>query len=508
VTENGAAPAPRASTKEKAQTAVPFVVASGLLRIIVSLVGLLLLVRYLPQEEYGVWVLLTGLAIPLGLFTSLGFQQSLMRFMPALPDGPPRAERLWAVIGGRLALATCASLALTMSFSWIAPRFGLDEHLASFLAVQPGIVLMCVTVYATAGLNVAFRQREAFIAAFVQQTLFLATVAGGIGTGQGLIYFAGAYSVTSAAHLAVSLAYCVRVYGRPRLGELARRPSEPGEEVRYRRTSYVNEVAGSFLSPDISRYLLAAFSTTLEVAVYAVATSIVLRLRSFQPMEIFRPLATVSVFERFEQTGRVDELNKSFRFLYTANHLVTAFYVALFLPLGAQTLAWVFRDEYVSSYLPALFFFLSLALFGMPVGLLAHALRRPQFLIYSKAAVLVNVGLGIPLSIRYGASGMAFATMLSVLAGNTLTFVLLRLEFDVRFPWSTFARFLVAGAAAGGASWLALDLTSLPVAALVGSLVYGLAVRFARVMTNWERDLLVSLVPARLRASVRLLVGH
>jgi O-antigen/teichoic acid export membrane protein len=394
VTENGAAPAPRASTKEKAQTAVPFVVASGLLRIIVSLVGLLLLVRYLPQEEYGVWVLLTGLAIPLGLFTSLGFQQSLMRFMPALPDGPPRAERLWAVIGGRLALATCASLALTMSFSWIAPRFGLDGHLASFLAVQPGIVLMCVTVYATAGLNVAFRQREAFIAAFVQQTLFLATVAGGIGTGQGLIYFAGAYSVTSAAHLAVSLAYCVRVYGRPRLGELARRPSEPGEEVRYRRTSYVNEVAGSFLSPDISRYLLAAFSTTLEVAVYAVATSIVLRLRSFQPMEIFRPLATVSVFERFEQTGRVDELNKSFRFLYTANHLVTAFYVALFLPLGAQTLAWVFRDEYVSSYLPALFFFLSLALFGMPVGLLAHALRRPQFLIYSKAAVLVNVFVG------------------------------------------------------------------------------------------------------------------
>ena len=172
MTENGAAPAaPPASTKEKAQTAVPFAAASGLLRLVMGLVGLLLLVRYLPQEEYGVWALLTGLAIPLGLFTSLGFQHSLMRFMPALPDGPPRAERLWAVIGGRLALAACASLALMMSFSWIAPRIGLDGHLASFLAVQPGIVLTCVTVYATAGLNVAFRQREVFIAAFVQQIL-------------------------------------------------------------------------------------------------------------------------------------------------------------------------------------------------------------------------------------------------------------------------------------------------------------------------------------------------
>ena len=67
MTDNGAAPAPPASTKKKAQTAVPFVVASGLLRLVMGLVGLLLLVRYLPQEEYGVWVLLTGLAIPLGL---------------------------------------------------------------------------------------------------------------------------------------------------------------------------------------------------------------------------------------------------------------------------------------------------------------------------------------------------------------------------------------------------------------------------------------------------------
>lgn len=507
MSENGAARPRSSSTKEKARTALPFVVASGLLRVVMGLVGLLLLVRYLPQAQYGVWVLLTGLAIPLGLFTSLGFQQSLIRFMPSLPDGPPRAERLWAVIGTRLIIALGTSLALVAGFPWIAPRFGLEGQFAPFVAVQPGVLFLSVNSYVTVGLNVAFRQRETFIAALAQQILFLATVTAGIVTEQPLLYFATTYSATASVYLGVSLTYCVRVYGRPRLGGLLRRLGESVDEVRYRRTAYVNEVAGSFLTPDVSRYLLAAFSTTVEVATFAVATSIVTRLRSFQPLEIFRSLATVAIFERFEQTGRLEDLNKAFRFLYTTNHLVTVFYAALFVPLGAQALAWVFREEYVSSFLPTLFFFLSLALFGMPVGLLAHTLRRPQYLIYAKASVLVNVGLGIPLSIRFGASGMAFAAMLSVFAGNAITYGLLRLEFDLRFPWSALARFLVAGTIAAGVSWLVLDVAPLPVAALSGTLVYALAARFLGVLTRWERDLLVSLAPERARRPLRLLMG-
>lgn len=498
---------PPPSTRRKAQAAVPFVAASGALSLAMSLLSLLLLVRYLPQHEYGVWVLLTGLATPVGLFSSLGFQQSLLRFLPTLPDGPGRGEYFWAIFGRRLTFALCASLVLAATFPWTAPRFGLEQHGAAFLAVLPGTVLICGTLYATAGLHAVFRQREIFLASATQQLLFLATVGAGILTRQPLLYFAVNHSLLAAVHFAVCLGYCLRFFGRPRLCSLLRRRAEDRDERRYRWAAYLDDVAQNFLSADVSRYLLAAFSTTAQVASYALASTLAGRLGSFQPLEVFGSLARVSVFERFAHDDRIEALNRTFRFLYAANHLVSVIYLALFLPVGAELLAFVFREEYATAYLPALFLFVAMALFGMPVGLLAYTLRRPQYLIYAKVAVLVHVGLGIPLGMRYGASGMAFAAMASALLRNVVTYVLLRLEFEVRFPWSTFLRFVLAGAAAAAVTFGVRNAAPLAVALVAGCLVYAVAARLLRVMDPSERSLMVSLLPERVQGAARLLVG-
>jgi len=507
MSEERAPSAPPESMRSKARSAVPFVAASGLVGMVASLLGLLLLVRYLPQAEYGVWVLLSGLFTPISLFTSFGFTQSLLRFMPARTEQQERSELLWAVIGRRMASAALAALALVAGFPWLAPYFGVEGHFLAFLAVQPAIVILAGSTLACAGLNVAFRQREVFLASLTQQVLTLLAFAAGIVLRQPLEYFAAAFSVVSAAHLAVALRYCVRYFGAPRFGALLRRPPERSGEASYRRTSWVNEIADNLLSSDLNRYLLAAFSTTAEVATYVLAASLVQRLASFQPMEIFRPLATVSVFERFERSGEIEDLNRTFHFLYGMNHLVTILYIALFLPLGTEALVWVFRAEYAAAYLPALFMFFSIGLFGMPVGLLANALKRPQYLLYARVAVLLNVGLGIPLAARYGASGMAFAVMVSLLVRNVITYVLLRLEFNVRFPWAGFSRFVLAGAVAAAVSWLAARVVPLPVALALGSLAYLLCARGFGVLDPWERGALVSLFPNRMQRAARLLVG-
>jgi peptidoglycan biosynthesis protein MviN/MurJ (putative lipid II flippase) len=222
---------------------------------------------------------------------------------------------------------------------------------------------------------------------------------------------------------------------------------------------------------------------------------------------MFRSLVTVSILERFERGRHIEDLNQGFGFLYAANHLLTVYYVALFLPLGAEALTWVFREEYVSAYLPALFLFLSISLFGMPVGLLANVLERPQALIYSKVAILVNVFLGVPLAIRYGASGMAFAGMISAFVKNAVTYGLLRREFELRFPWSGVARFVLAGATGSAASWLAKGWMPLPAAVAVGSAAYFLGTRAFGVLNSWDRRVLVSMFPDRLQPVARLLVG-
>jgi O-antigen/teichoic acid export membrane protein len=268
--EGVSSPAPL-STQRKAQRAVPFVIASGLMSVVMNLAGLFLLVRYLAPEEYGVWVLLTGLSPLVGLFTSFGFEQSLMRYMPVRPEGQPRSELFWAIMLRRLAFVGFASLVLVATFPWFAERFGLAGHFSEFLLVQPAIVLLTSTGYASIGLNIAFRQREAFIAALVQQLSYLAGVAFGIATRQPLVYFVVVNSVSAVALFVVSMGYCIRSFGAPSLRLLLRPLAEDDRERRYRRASYVNAAADNLLSSDVTRYLLAAFSTTSEVATYALA---------------------------------------------------------------------------------------------------------------------------------------------------------------------------------------------------------------------------------------------
>jgi peptidoglycan biosynthesis protein MviN/MurJ (putative lipid II flippase) len=66
-------------------------------------------------------------------------------------------------------------------------------------------------------------------------------------------------------------------------------------------------------------------------------------------------------------------------------------------------------------------------------------------LVYSKVAVFVNIGLGIPFAMMYGALGMAAVAAISELVKSLVVFVLLRMEFGIRYPWKGTFRFLLVG---------------------------------------------------------------
>ncbi len=487
--------------------ALPFAALSGAMQIVLSIAGLLLLVRYLPPDLYGVWVILLGFSVPIILFTSLGFRNSLLRFLPATEEKEAQRQFLWSVLFRRALVALGACVVMGLAFPLFSGRLGISGYGMAFAALLPGYLFFDVSQYLTVGLNTAFRQREVFLGTLFFQIVSVSGVVAGIYLGRGLVFFAIAYTISTLAFLAFNVVATSHFFGRPHWSDLLHSHIEVGEETKYRWASFVDDVGNGLLSADINRFILAAFSSSPQVAIYAVASNIVLRLRALVPIWLFRPLVTVVFFKRYEESQSIHELNRMFSFIWALNRIVTTAFLVLFIPLGEETLVWVFREEYATSYLPMVLLLFSLGFLTMPVGLVAQAVRRPQWLVYSKVAILVNLGLGIPFAMKYGALGMAAVAAASEFIKSLVVFVLLRMEFGIQYPWRSTFRFLLAGFLVGGGLWLSKGYLPLLVEGLAGLVVWLLTVRFFGLLSRDEKKLVVTAAPERFQSVLKALVG-
>ncbi|MEE3328598.1 MAG: polysaccharide biosynthesis C-terminal domain-containing protein [Myxococcota bacterium] len=493
--------------RQNARGALPYAVLSGALQILLSLVGMLLLVRYLSPDDFAAWTVMAGFGSPMILFTAFGFRHSLVRFMPTLNDRNARGRFLWGVIIRRGLWMIHARLVIYAALPLYSQRLGISDQIRVFEVLLGSFFLMACSQYLVIGLNVAFRQREVLVGSLILQALWVSGVLIGIEWQENLFFFGALQFLCQSVYLIFNLVMVARYLGPPARHDLQTRHTEAAEESHYRRTSFVDDLGNVMLSPNINRFIVAAFSTTSQVAIYSVAANIILRLTGLTPIEMFRPLASVTFFTRFEEKQTVDEVNRMFSFLLSANRVVTVAFLALFIPLGYEVTVWIFKAEYGPAYLPIAILLLSMGLFVMPIGLVAQALQRPKWLVYSKLAVLVNLGLGIPAAIYWGAAGMAAATAMSMLSKNAIVFVLLRREFPIRYPWRTTFRFLIAGLCVCILLWWLNGATHFLVAGALGTVIWLLALRLFRVLSQDERQLFVTILPNRFQRVATFLIG-
>lgn len=491
--------------RSKVRRSIPWTVAMGALQVALSLVSMVLLVRYLEPKEYGVWALFGALPTMVNLVISFGYGEFLLRFVPSIDDATEVGRIVWSIALRRMLLALGASALLVAGFDVYADRFDLRPYHLHLMAIQGAVVFSVGTIYLTHAMNARFMQREIVLRTFPIQVLQVALIGLGVLLRRDLFYFVAVAVGIAAAGFAFSAwifasRYPLRATGWARV-------SETPEQRRYRRLSYIDEWGINFLGTDIARYLVAYFSNNVEVAIYAVATTIVTRLQFFLPFTILRPLASATFYSHYEKSGDSGELQRMFRFLYDINNLVSFLFLAIFAASGRELLALVFRETYGEAFYPVLILLAFLALHLIPVGMVAKALKRPEILIYSKVAVILNVALGIPLVIHYGATGMALATMLSVTARNVIMLAFLRRAIDLRMPWRASLR---AACAALIAALVVLQLAPvLPLAAelLLAALLYAAGIRILRPLDPADRRLLDEMLPAG-RSLLPWVLGH
>ena len=315
-----------------------------------------------------------------------------------------------------------------------------------------------------------------------------------------LVFFVIGLAVSEVGFMLILSVVFLKSYGLVSLLSVVKVRRENKEEKNYRWGSYFEKFGASFLGTDIDRYLLAYFSTNVQVAIYAVATKTLTKLLTFYPNRMFNLVSEAALFSKYDQNENDKDLNKIFSFLYNANNIVAFLFLALFISQGREMLDFVFENDYVKqAYWPLVIFLCFLIFYSVPLTLIARAIKRPKILVYSKLSFIINIAIGIPLAQNYGATGMALATSGSVVIQNAIVYILINQTNKLYIPWMSTIKCMVISATTIAVLELSGGLVdSLFVNLTIGVLVYLFLFKITRILNEYEAKLFLSLVPKKL----------
>jgi O-antigen/teichoic acid export membrane protein len=324
-----------------------------------------------------------------------------------------------------------------------------------------------------------------------------------------LLFFVAAFVIAHTVRFIVGIAVFAFKFSKPSFSKLFKGNAERRDEKAYRRISYLNDIGTSFLSTNIDRYILALFSTSTQVAIYAIATGILSRLLHFMPRKLLGTIAEPAFYSRYDQSSSSSDLNKMFQMIFNANNILVFLHLSLFFPLGHDLLRLVFKQDYVAhAYWPIIAFLVFLLIYSNPIGMVAKSLKKPEILLLSKISIVVNLATGIPLAYAYGALGMALSTVFSVCVKNIIIFFLTRKYVHISIPWRSVGRGLVNGILTAASVFLFRNLLTpnVFVCLALGICVYWLAGKINSVFTVEQRRIVLDLVPHRIVRPVALIV--
>lgn len=496
--------------KKKTKKALPYSILASLFNLLISLFGMVYLVRYLEGNEYGILAILGGLPLLLRISISFGYGAYITRFVPKIESNHRVGSIVWNIVFRRIALAILISAILVFLFDFYSDTFGLKDYYKHFLTYQLGMVSRFGFLLITIALNARFMQKQNLFISLFYQLLRLSCILYGVNTDQEFLFFITGFAIIEFVNLLVSGITFTKKHVFPPLIEIIKPLKQSQDERSYRRISYINNLGTSFLGTDVDRYLLGALSTNVQVAVYALATNILKKLLTFYPLKMFMSIAEPAFYSKFDSTGKNSDLQHMFQFIYTSNNVVGFLFFALFYPLGKDLLSLVFSKPYVQdAYWPLVVFLLFIIFYSIPLGMVAKALRKPRFLLIAKVSVIANLLLGIPLASKYGALGMAIATAFSVVLKNVIIYFLIyRDDFKLRIPWLSTVKTGLNAVVTIAIIILARGYIDIPIIVFIpiGVISYMILLKINPVFNNEQKTLIYKLLPKKLHPAMQIIL--
>ena len=483
-------------------------------RIMVNAVPALIVlaaVKLVSPIEFGIYNVYLALGGLLGRLTALGWPDAIARYVPRLDTDSDR-RRLASFVGEavltRFVISLAIAAGLVLAFHPLSQVLKFGGYERAFQLFVVSMVLLTVSDLLTAAVQSLLLQRELFAigltAGLLQIGYMTVLYVRGSGDLLALVWMELGKNVLFVIMLGLVMVRSVGLSALAGIGSRAHRVRDQSM-TRYRWFSVANDLGIELLSRRSDFLLLSYLATTVQVAIYAVPSRVARFIEMLIPVSLLKGPLESAFYRAYERDPSPANATRLFQVLVKVNTTVLGFFVAVSLSVGGALFRWIFGTTYAASGTIFTIMLGFLALNHFPVGLVLRAAERMDLILRGKLSYLLNLALAIVLVPRWGAVGMALATMLALSLRTWIVYAAARRVTGITMPWAALAGIAVNTAASALALVAVRSLwgtspVALAAAAALGAVVYGGLTLLRSGYNTVELRLLESLLPPSIRS--------
>jgi O-antigen/teichoic acid export membrane protein len=481
-----------------------------------TLLGYVVFVRGMSEEDLGIFSLLYAFVPVVSTVASLGLEQVLRRYQPEYLRSGNWAAAAWLVrvIASTRLVANILVLGLILlGWSYIAPIFNVTSHRAAFAAFSLVILLLFQTSILQTALGSHMLHRHA-VGATTLMSIIKLTVYCVLTLYDALSLEAAIATETlayGAGYVWLRVAYRLKCLS----GETGRgyrpEPAERSRLFRYALLNNFNDAGVLLIYGTLDSFFLAAFVGTTAVGIYSFYNRLKLMVSSVLPVRLFdnviRPL-----FFSVPAAEADRKIPLYFSFLLNMSLLVQWPALAFSIAYHAEIVQAVFGGKFIADswLLPMVMAFGLLNSISEPATLVAQYDERAGTLLLSKLFAVYNLVAMAALVPLIGIYGAALAAGTAQLMKNAFVWWRVRR----RAVWtngSVMVPISLGLWSAGTAACFGLKtLVDLPpvVDLIIGLVVFacvGAIFLRSAAISSTDRAILAALVPGKAMRALRYL---
>jgi O-antigen/teichoic acid export membrane protein len=422
-----------------------------------TILGYIVLVRGMQEEDFGVLNLLYAFIPVLSTVASLGLEQTLRRYQPeylSAENGPAAAWLVRVTASARFGSNVILLSIVLLTWNHVAPFFKLDPYRGAFvifcalvlLHFQARILQIALaghmmhrfSVGSMAMLAISKLAGYALLDLSDQFTLDNVIIVDTVG-------YAVAFGLMRIVYRSKGARLDTARGGRPP-------PLERRRMLRYGLLNNFNDAGTLMLTSKTDNFFIAAIIDPLSVAVYAFYTRLSEMTTHLQPARLFENVVQPLVFA-VPQNEASRRLPEYFTLLLNIGLAVQWPILTFVVAFHAEVVMLVFGGKYIdySWMLPLIVGFATLNCIANPVTLVAQYRERAGVILASKLFGIYNAVALLVLVPLAGVYGAAIATGTAQLMKNS--FIWWHVREDAR--WTNVSGSLSAGLALWGGTLLA-----------------------------------------------------
>lgn len=432
-----------------------------------GIVSLVLIVRHLPAEQFGLYAAMLSLQVVFLAYSSFGIEPAMERYLPELrlnSSGRVILRFVGSVIAIRLACLLLAVLALRLAVPWIAQWLGVADVgrvLDAYVWVILAVALMNISGVA---LEAMLEQKTAQISAVVYAGVRFALILAGI--------VSGSLDIDAVVRLdmfGALAAFAVSVIALVRLGLADSAPMQRAKEgadeglgsvwARFRpfaAKNYIAQLIMQTYGAHALRLAVTSLAGLLETARLGFAMSMSELVQRYLPATLLMRMIRPVFVSRFVEHRDFGQLNAFANLVLKLNVLVLAPLLGFVAACGNDASALISAGRYTD--VGWILFGVVLLLFPtshqIVVSILANTLEENDIQVKSALVGLSGVVLAWLLIPRFGAYGALSASIASAIAYNATSAALLRRRgYPYKVDFAGISRLFVAAAAGAIPAW-------------------------------------------------------